>query len=412
MTEKSQTEPEVAKPRQIPLRKRIVFSLVVLLAFFAIAECVLRGMEWVRPPRVVDLGLGFNEDSRVFTAMLTDSGTMKTQAAKRVSFVDQQFKHPKPAGTYRIVALGGSSVHYLQPQFQSLAQRLTERFQSEYDQVEIINCGGFAYGSHRLVLISKEVVSYQPDLILLYTGHNEFEEVEQLSLSNVDRLQFDRVVSKSAIIRFIRDLKSDVQLSQLETEHNQRVMATEEPVSERNYARAWTHEFTAADVQARMQNYEHNLRLILTLMESKKIPVIMSTVCSNLLRPYLPQAAAERYEQVYDLWSNGKREEGLQLAQTILAETPGRHQCSQLENNILRRLAEEYSLPLVDVASLVASNEPHGIPGETLFDDHCHLNQAGRNVWINGFVPEIMKALSSRSGLQSKPSLPATKDSQ
>lgn len=44
---------------------------------------------------------------------------------------------------------------------------------------------------------------------------------------------------------------------------------------------------------------------------------------------------------------------------------------------------------------MIANAEPHGIPGETLFDDHCHLNDAGRAIWIEGYAPEIQKAIQS-----------------
>jgi hypothetical protein len=132
-----------------------------------------------------------------------------------------------------------------------------------------------------------------------------------------------------------------------------------------------------------------------TTARNQQVPVIMGTVGSNLLRPYLPRDAALRYEQVYESWKAGSAEEGLRLAKQILAETTGRHQCSDLENNILRKLADEFSQPIVDVETLVANKEPHGIPGETLFDDHCHLNAAGRAVWITGYVPEIRQVVQA-----------------
>ena len=40
----------------------------------------------------------------------------------------------------------------------------------------MINCGGVSYASYRLGPILDEVLGYEPDLIMLYTGHNEFLE--------------------------------------------------------------------------------------------------------------------------------------------------------------------------------------------------------------------------------------------
>ena len=173
------------------------------------------------------------------------------------------------------------------------------------------------------------------------------------------------------------------------------MLSREEPVSDSNFARAWSYEFSDQDVQDRMESYGHNLRLILTTARDQQIPVIMGTVSSNLLRPYLPREAAMRYEQVYELWEGGAAEEGLRLAKQILVETAGRHQWSDLENNILRKLADEFSVPIVDVETLVADEEPHGILGEALFDDHCHLNAAGRAVWMTGYAQEIRKVVQA-----------------
>ncbi|QDV85911.1 SGNH/GDSL hydrolase family protein [Planctomycetes bacterium TBK1r] len=379
---------------RLSLKKRIVFGICVTLAFFCLAEIGFRALEIVWPPHHVDFGLGFNDDSRVFVESSLQSGSMETDPVKRISFVRQRFVRDKPADVFRIVALGGSSVNQLEPEFRKLERDLSAEFE-QFDKIEIINCGGLAYGSHRLVLVLREMLEYQPDLMLLYTGHNEFEEIEQLSLSGLNQLSFERTISNSAIIRFIRDRKADYELNRLEKEHNQRLLSREEPVSDSNFARAWSHEFDTQDVQDRMQSYEHHLRLILSTAKNQQVPVIMGTVSSNLLRPYLPRDAAQRYEQVYELWKAGAADEGLRLAKQILAETAGRHQCSDLENNILKKLADEFSLPIVDVETMVAKEEPHGIPGETLFDDHCHLNAAGRAVWISGYAPEIRKVIQA-----------------
>lgn len=380
----------------LSLKKRIIFGVCVTLAFFFVAEIGFRALEIVWPPRHVDFGLGFNDDSRIFVDSSLYPGYVETDPAKRVSFVRQRFLRDKPAGVFRIVALGGSSVNYLEPEFKELERELSAEF-DQFDEIEIINCGGLAYGSHRLVIVMREMLEYEPDLFLLYTGHNEFEEIEQLSLSDIEHLSFERTISNSAIIRFIRDRKADYDLSRLEKEHNQRVLSREEPVSDSNFARAWSYEFTDQDVQDRMKSYEHNLRLILSTARNEQIPVVIGTVPSNLLQPYLPRDAALRYEQVYELWKGGAAEEGLSVAKQILAETAGRHQSSDLENSILRRLADAFSVPIVDVESLIANEEPHGIPGETLFQDHCHLNATGRAIWIAGYAPEIRKVVQATS---------------
>jgi hypothetical protein len=37
----------------------------------------------------------------------------------------------------------------------------------------------------------------------------------------------------------------------------------------------------------------------------------------------------------------------------------------------------------------VIAAEPHHIPGETLFDDWCHLNDAGREIMAAAFEEQV-----------------------
>jgi hypothetical protein len=93
---------------RLSLKKRITFGVCVTLAFFCFAEIGFRALEIFWPPLHVDFGLGFNDDSRIFVDSSLHPGYMETDPVKRVSFVRQRFLRDKPAGVFRIVALGGS----------------------------------------------------------------------------------------------------------------------------------------------------------------------------------------------------------------------------------------------------------------------------------------------------------------
>ena len=40
--------------------------------------------------------------------------------------------------------------------------------------VEAVNASGVSYAMHRLNLVLDELVAYEPDLVIVYSGHNEF----------------------------------------------------------------------------------------------------------------------------------------------------------------------------------------------------------------------------------------------
>ena len=97
----------------------------------------------------------------------------------------------------------------------------------------------------------------------------------------------------------------------------------------------------------------------------------------------------ERYEaEVLPLFASGDYAAGKERAQAILSSVP-RHQSSSAENRIIRDLAAQYGVALADVESAVIAREPHGVPGETLFGDHCHLNPEGNKVLIGEYEREI-----------------------
>jgi hypothetical protein len=41
---------------------------------------------------------------------------------------------------------------------------------------EVVNAGGISYASYRVALLMEELAGYQPDLFIIYSGHNEFLE--------------------------------------------------------------------------------------------------------------------------------------------------------------------------------------------------------------------------------------------
>ena len=88
-----------------------------------------------------------------------------------------RFLKEKPRGSYRIFALGGSTLagwpYPNNVMFTRLLQRrLADTFPDK--QIELINLGIAAINSYTLLDFMDEVLEEQPDAILIYAGHNEF----------------------------------------------------------------------------------------------------------------------------------------------------------------------------------------------------------------------------------------------
>jgi len=244
-------------------KKAVFFSLLPLLLLAAGLEVGARALELWKPPRAVDPGLGFDDRTRVFVPSPDDPALLVTESAKSASFRVQQFSRNKSDGVYRIFLLGGSNVHHLHEKLPALSKAL-ERETQENTRVEIINVGGLAYGSGRLVPVANEIVDYDPDLVVIYAGHNEFEELEQLSLVDLRLLPVQRWLYRSAFARLLREWLVDTRVAAMRRENNRGILANPEV----DYRPANRHRFGPDEIAERMRAYRSNLAWVLSELES------------------------------------------------------------------------------------------------------------------------------------------------
>lgn len=369
--------------RQFSLIKTIVYSLLPTIILLVGFESCARLIEIWKPPLVLDYGWGFNEDSRVFVPAGILRNTMITRPEKVLSFVKQSFQMPKPENTYRIIIIGGSNVHYMHHNLYMMARRLT-RTPGETRRFEIINCGGCAYGTTRLRIMLPELLTYEPDMLLIYSGHNEFEELIHKALVNVSAIPIQKAAYSLAMLRVLRDAIATVQLVFLDAEKLRETLPPEIDASTGLY------EFSSEEIETHMEIYRENLTAIISQCLDRNIPVIISTVATNYWEPGLHPSKHDILQEIRKLYEEGSYEAGLALARETLKRSI-RHQASDTENGIIRELAQQFSLPLVDGERLIEQAEPNGVQGETLLSDRCHLTNEGREIVIRAFEQEIRR---------------------
>ncbi len=92
--------------------------------------------------------------------------------SEQYTFVD-----PKPTNTIRLLLVGESAVQgYPQPRHLCASAFLQAMLQDAWPErrVEVINLGTTAIASFPVLGILTEALAYDPDLVIVYTGHNEF----------------------------------------------------------------------------------------------------------------------------------------------------------------------------------------------------------------------------------------------
>jgi len=154
----------------------VLLGLVVCVVFFALIEGALRVVGFPARDPGDDPFVGFSAIRPLFKVV---DGVASTDPSRLSYFNQVSFPARKPPGTFRAFAFGGSTT-YGQPfdgriAFPRWLHDLMKASSPERD-FEVINAGGISYASYRIVPLIKETLQYQPDLMIIYIGQNEFLE--------------------------------------------------------------------------------------------------------------------------------------------------------------------------------------------------------------------------------------------
>jgi lysophospholipase L1-like esterase len=272
-----------AKPTQpkspLSLGKRMLFGSILLaapLVLLLACEGVLRLF-------------GFGGNDPVFrkagevaggSLMISDqAGAISYFFANRArpGYNDQyQFLHPKPKGTFRIFLVGESAAKgYPQPrQLASSAFLQKMLFDAWPDRtVEVINLGTTAVASFPVLGMMTEALEYEPDLIIVHTGHNEFFGAYGVSSvsrggASVGRLKATRLIRSLALVQALSRWTTSPDAMKGKT--LMEIMVAES--------------YTAPDHpirQAAANNLGANISEMVKRCQQRNVPVLVCTMPSN-----------------------------------------------------------------------------------------------------------------------------------
>jgi len=412
---------------QASVPKKLVFAAVTIVALFAAAEAMLAVLG-VRPVLYdEDPYVGFSSNIPLFVEQAGPDGkpVMVTAKNKLPLFNLQRFARNKPAGTYRIFCVGGSTT-FGRPYDDVtsfcgwLRAMLPEADPSR--KWELINAGGVSYASYRVAALMVELVRYEPDLFVIYSGHNEF----------LERRTYGRIINTPAAVRGLGAVMSRTRTYAL----LQRAVkaATGQPGKtgpKRDYLpgevktileNSLGPEEYHRNVELRQQvfdHYRHNLSRMIDVARSVGAKVILVTPASNLRHcwPFKSEhsdtlGGAERkdFQMLYDqaskahaagqwdealtaidrattvddhyahahylrgrvLWELERYDQAKAAFERAINEDicPLRAQKHILD--VVMEVAGEQDVPVVDFVELVQRQSEHGTPGEKMFLDHVH----------------------------------------
>jgi Flp pilus assembly protein TadD len=153
-----------------------LLGLIACIVFFAALEAGLRIAGIPRAYDKEDPYVGFSALQPLF--VVTD-GKASTAVPKLKYFNQVSFTARKKPGTMRIFCFGGSTTYGHPFDGRTAFPRWLGELlatSSPGKDFEVINAGGISYASYRIVPLIEETLGFGPDLMVIYTGQNEFLE--------------------------------------------------------------------------------------------------------------------------------------------------------------------------------------------------------------------------------------------
>ncbi len=306
----------------------------------------------------------------------------------------QTFSTEKPEGTFRIFCLGGSTTagfpYEMTVPFPRQLQFLLENEHANR-KFEVINLGLSAINSFTVLDWLPEILKQQPDLVLIYMGHNEFYGAygtgSTISFGHQGWLV--RTILKIRKLRLVQMLNTAVSALTPKSDVMEDATVMEKMINDR---------FIAADSRLREvthTNYERNLELILGLCTAKNIPVVVSNLVSNLAdQPPLDSSrqpdssiteALKFYRQGLSAISSMDSVQAFEAFRTACDRDAVPFRAGSRLNAIISETARKFDVPMVDMDRAFRANSRFSIPGKNLFCDHLHPNPIGYRIMANEF---------------------------
>ncbi len=424
-----------------PKKKRIFFVVAILLPFLMLG--------------ILELGLRlfhFGPDLSLFvkkeiygTTYYVMNPLVKARYFPQSSFAQEMttdyFKVPKPEGTFRIFCLGGSTaVGFPYWRNASFASFLNERLSRLFPErkIEVINLGMTAINSYTVLDIAKELPKYEPDLIIVYDGHNEFYGglgvASNLTISSsrwVTMLYLQMIHSKVFLLirETVNGLKSLIGGSSDKATRN----LTLELLAKDKYIPYGSELYKEAE-----STFKLNVKDLYAICSINNIPLILSTQVSNLrdISPFASVISKELTPEskrilLQDMsagmseWDKKNWKVALEKFRTVVKidsqyalahfkiadclEMLGNSYEARIEymkardydqlrfrtssdfNNLIKQVEDRTTAGVVDMERLFMAQSPDSLIGNNIILEHVHPNSYGYFIMAKGYVSVMSK---------------------
>lgn len=424
--------------RQIPWWKRVAFSLaptLLIVLVLIVAELILRA---TAPPTTDVLvtevqfdGTTWFQTNRGHLARYFPPGAPVVPEFKTVLF-----RKEKLPTTFRVICLGSSSMYGTPYDMNAnipgiLRRQLRHRYPGL--EWEVINLGASAINSNVIRDLVPEILPLQPDLVLIYMGHNEYYGPDGIGASLPERL-FPGLTPwkyQARRLQLVQAAQRWFSSGRTEQAGARNLM---EQVSGGHHV-----DLGSRESRRVLAHFGDNLDAMLTAFEEAHVPVIVSDIASNLMFPpfVTDSVIAGKGVAAFDAQMRGlaeaKRYDVLLQSADALGAAASQHPLAAYwkgvglrglghpaeaipflrfarDNDLLKFRAPSAVDSIIHVTArrhgtlcfsadtLLQHASVDGIAGDSLFWEHLHPTPAGYYCIASGFLDAI-----TRSGLVKSP---------
>ena len=439
MSKKKSKKSSASKPTPGRLRtfsKRQEFIFRVLLVIFPVIliiclELVLRLAHFGYGNRIFQQS---TVDSR-YLEIVPDLGRRYFPSGSFYPSVSHNFMlAEKPANCFRIFVLGGSTArgypYYYNGSFSSMLKVMLEKsYPGTY--FEIVNLAMVAVNSYTVRDLLPHLWKYNPDLILIYSGHNEFYGA--LGVGSVEHLGNARSLVllslKLNTFRTYQAMRSVIHW--IKKQFRNSMGATYLPtgtVMERMVGKKEIGYHSRTYLNA-LSIYRKNMADIIACCQSHRVPLIIGDLVSNVhhQKPFVDMNSdpeqSDRWQSVFQQakqalqsqnWLSARKNFLMCTEIDTLPATPYfflgqieeqltdslaayryfyhakdrdalRFRAPEVFNLVLKQLTAEAHIPLAPVKQFFEAASPQRIPGKELLLEHLHPNLKGYFVMAKAF---------------------------
>ena len=392
---------KVQESVKLPLVKRIMFLIIASLIpflFIAIAELSLR------------LG-SYESNKQQLFIQAPNSPEYLIANAKFIgryfpSFVPEiapnAFLREKKPNTFRVFVFGGSSAEGFPYNFyNSFSDQLEQKLllNTQDLHVEVINLGMTAVNSFVIRDLSRRILPYEPDAVIIYAGHNEYygsfgAATTQFGFTDSIRLKHT--------ILWLKNLRVYQVLEQLlswKTEASEKIIVPnqdggigEQRTMMAKVIRDSNIPLGSDEYDLGIRQFEVNINDVLNIFKRQNIPVYLGTLASNLKdqKPLTDDSLSVAvFEEAQMLYESGNLVRAFKEFERAKELDGIRFRAPSKINDLLRTFSDSEGIELVETLEVLRQASASGLEDASLFIDHLHPNDRGHKLMAAAFFDAL-----------------------